>query len=186
MADALSPPLGVSRAFLVSAAGEDQQYDREANFIESASKAGVELVVRVSTADFLINPDHGVYAKAHYNIERFVEKHNYPVVDLRPNWFFTNWLWGQNLEAQATGQISWPVNPLKERGTEMVDPRDVASAGVLILLSDDIDDFLRKGYVIVNGPEPLRFVEKAARLSVELSDHGKQKVYNASCSPAST
>ena len=73
------------------------------------------------------------------------------VVDLRPNWFMTNWLMSAG-EAKASSQISWPVGP-DTPPFAMVDPRDVAGAGVAILLADKplLLQFLEAGSVEVRG-----------------------------------
>ncbi len=57
-------------------------------FIAAATEAGLEAVVRISTANVLISLDSkGVYAKAHARIEQYIEQHKSKVVDLQPNWF---------------------------------------------------------------------------------------------------
>jgi hypothetical protein len=57
-------------------------------FISSATEAGVEAVVRISTYGALIGlTTKCVYAKAHARIEKYVEEHNSRVIDLQPNWF---------------------------------------------------------------------------------------------------
>lgn len=42
---------------LPATTGENEQYDREVNFIAAATEAGLEAVVRISTAAVLIHPD---------------------------------------------------------------------------------------------------------------------------------
>lgn len=55
----------------------------------------VEAVVRISTSAIVIGPDSGVlYGECHARIEKHVEERGSRVVDLQPNFFFTNLLVG--------------------------------------------------------------------------------------------
>lgn len=178
-ASSLVPLLaGVTRAFLVSAPGEDTQYDREVAFIAAASNAGLEAVVRISTANCLIGLDStGVYARAHARIEQYIAEHKSKVVDLQPNWFMDNWL-GSAGEAKATGKITWPVPGDSPAPFAMIDTRDVAGAATAILLADKdkLAEFLALGRVQLHGPELKTFADKAAVLSKAC---GKEIAVNA-------
>jgi len=143
---------GVSRALLVSGAGQHEQFDRETFFIAAAERAGLEFVVRVSTASVLIHPGStGVYARAHAGIEAFIEYNNSPVIDLNPNWFFDNILSSAG-EAKATGQITYPIDGSAQ--SAFIDPRDVGrAAGHILLLSlDAAAPLLAQRKIEVHGP----------------------------------
>lgn len=156
---------GVSRAMLVSSAGQHEMFDRETTFIASAQKAGVEIIVRVSTCSALIHPGTtGVYARAHACIEAFIETTKAPVVDLNPNWFLDNIL-GNASEAKATGQITYPV--VGNGKGAFVDPRDVGSAAAHILLQpkEMLAAFLEQKRIEVHGPSLTSLKEQLEILS---------------------
>lgn len=153
---------GVSRAFLVTAAGTPAQADREIAFLDAAKAAGV-VTVRVSTYSALVGPDESmVYPFAHYTIENYIKEHGLKVVSLSPNWFMTNVL-GSAAEAKATGKMSFAAPGAAK--TAMIHPSDVGAAGAAILLQDDIERFVKIGLVEVNGPAEVSFDEQAAALS---------------------
>ena len=78
---------GVARAMLVTGAFSYEQFETESLFIEAAVAAGVEVVVRVSTASCLIKPGtKGAYGRAHHGLEAFAKAGGYPVVSLNPSW----------------------------------------------------------------------------------------------------
>lgn len=179
--------VGVKRAYVVSGAGEDTQYDRESNFIAAATAAGVD-VVRCSTATSLIALDsEGVYARAHARVEKYIADNKSRVVDLNPDWFMHNLL-GSAGEAKATGKISWPVDAEKSVMSAYVDPRDVGTAAAAILLANEAKfaEFLALGRVEVHGPEPVNFAIQAREISA--ANGGKplefQKVDGAAWSSA--
>jgi len=156
---------GVKRAMLVSAAGKHDQFEWESDFVKLAVEAGIEAIVRVSTATCLIHPGTtGVYARSHASMEAFIDYHKYPVVDLNPNWFMDNIL-GSAAEAKATGRISWPA----PGGFKIafVDPRDVgsAAAAILSLPSDELTIFLAARKIEIHGPKLTCWDEQLAALS---------------------
>jgi len=156
---------GVSRAMLVSAAGQHEMFDRESTFISIAHKENVECIVRVSTASCLIHPGStGVYARAHACLESFIESNKYPVVDLNPNWFMDNIL-GSAGEAKAMGQITWPT--VGEGKRAFIDPRDIGSAAAHILLQpqDMIEAFLDQRKIELHGPGLTSIKEQLEQLS---------------------
>ena len=160
------------RAFLVSSAGEDSQFDVETSFLQIAKEANVEAVVRISTAAVLISLDStGVYAKAHARIEKHIAEHKLPVIDLQPNWFMSNWLSSAG-EIKATGKITFPVDSTSSAFKfAMVDPRDVAgaAAALLTLPLDKLQPFLASGYVEVHGPEEISFNDQARAIGEVIS-----------------
>uniref|UniRef100_A0A7S0R9G8 NmrA-like domain-containing protein n=1 Tax=Chlamydomonas leiostraca TaxID=1034604 RepID=A0A7S0R9G8_9CHLO len=161
---------GVQRAYLVSGNGEDAQYDREVGFIQAAEEAGVELVVRVSTASCLMSLDSpSIYARAHARVEQYISQHNSKVVDLNPNWFMSNLVW-QAGEAAATGKITYPFTTEHAASgpkLAMIDPRDVAGAGVVVLTAEgeQLRALLAARRLEVHGPQPVTFQEQLDAIS---------------------
>ena len=103
-------------------------------FIAAAAEAGVEAIVRISTAAVLIALDStGVYARAHARVEQYIAEHKSKVIDLQPNWYMSNWLSSAG-EAKATGKITWPAAAETKAKFAAIDPRDVAEAAAAILL----------------------------------------------------
>lgn len=156
--------VGVTRAMLVSGAGEHEQFDREADFLTAAKAAGLEAVVRISTCTALIHPgSRGVYARAHASLEAFIEYHDLPVVDLNPNWYLDNWL-GSAGEAKASGQLTLPTTG--EAKWAMIDVRDVghAASAILSTSNDQLQMFLKARNIQVHGPELVSFQDKAAAI----------------------
>lgn len=155
----------VNRAMLVSGAGEHSQFDREVGFIQAATEAGVEGVVRISTGSFLTHPGYtGVYGRAHACIQAYIERMKSPVVDLCPNWYLDNWL-GNAGEAKAAGQLTLPTEGKLK--SAYIDPRDIGSAAALILTSsaDELSSFIAARRLEVHGPALVSFQDKAAALS---------------------
>lgn len=163
---------GVTRAFLASACGEHEQFDREVNFIATAQKEGIEGIVRIATCSFMTHPGStNVYGRAHACIESYSKLHNSPVVHLHPSWFMQNIL--QNAgEAKATGQITWPCDG--DGKLAHIDVRDLGNAAAMILLSDRFSDFLSTGDIEVHGSETVSINETLAALS----SHGKELKLN--------
>lgn len=158
---------GVKRCLLVSGAFFYEQFEREVNFIEAAASEGVEAVVRVSTASFLIKPGtKGQYGRAHHGIEAFTDAEKYPVINLNSNWFLSNWL-GNAEEAKSAGTITTPISGNGPKDFHFIDPRDIgdAAATILTLPSADLAPLISKGRIEIHGPAPCNFAEKAAILS---------------------
>jgi uncharacterized protein YbjT (DUF2867 family) len=156
---------GISRCLLVSSAFAYEQFERETLFLEAA--AHLEVVVRVSTASFLMRPGtKGAYGRTHYGIEAFSKDMNYPVVHLNPNWFLTNWM-GNASEAKSNGTITMPCSGNGPRRFHFLDPRDVgdAAAKILTLPSDDLKIFLDKKNIEIHGPQAANYSDVAAALS---------------------
>lgn len=158
---------GISRCLLVSGAFVYEQFERETLFIEAAARANVELVLRVSTASFLIKPGtKGAYGRTHHGIEAFSKVGGYPVIHLNPNWFLTNWL-GNAAEAKANGTISIPASGSGPRDAHFLDPRDLgdAAATILTLSSEDLQPLLEAKNLEIHGPAPANFSDVADALS---------------------
>jgi uncharacterized protein YbjT (DUF2867 family) len=166
-ADVAAVLSGVSRCMLVSGAFAYEQFERETLFIEAAARAGIEVVVRISTASFLIKPGtKGSYGRTHHGIEAFAEVGGYPVVNLEPNWFFSNWI-GNGREAKASGKISLPVAGNGPKDMAMIDPRDIASAAaaILTLSSEDLAPFIKARKIEIHGPKLVNYQDVAEALS---------------------
>ena len=158
----------MNRALLVTGAFAHEQFDRETDFLMAAKNAGLEAVVRISTASFLIHPDtQSAYGRAHHGIHSFAQSNDIPVVDINSDWFFSNWFSSAE-EVINYGQITWPTKGNAKRA--MIDTRDVASACALILTlpSADLKRFLATKIVEVHGPELLNFKELADIVSKAL------------------
>jgi uncharacterized protein YbjT (DUF2867 family) len=156
---------GISRCLLVSGAFVYEQFERESLFLEAA--AHLEVVVRISTASFLIRPGtKGAYGRAHHGIEAFATEMNYPVVHLNPNWFLTNWM-GNASEAKSNGTITMPCSGNGPRRFHFIDPRDVgdAAATILTLPTDELKPFLEKKKIEIHGPAALNYSDVAAALT---------------------
>lgn len=157
---------GASRALLVSGGFDFSQFDYETSFIQAAVDANLQAVVRVGTASMLTDPaSPQAYGRAHFGIETFAKRHNYPVISLNPNWFFDNVIANAE-EAKATGKISMPAAGNGKKGA-FVDPRDVGRAGAHILLSSDekLKDYIEARQIEVHGPGLLNFDDNMEALS---------------------
>jgi len=145
---------GCKRALLVSGAFAYEQFEREVFFVETATRLGLECVVRISTASFLIHPGtKGQYGRAHHGIESFCKTGQHKVIHLNPNWFFTNLL-GNAAEAKSSGKISLPCEGTGA-GIRMIDPRDIGEAAAAILsleTSAALEPLLTKGCIELHGP----------------------------------
>jgi len=157
---------GVDRVLLVSGAFAYEQFERETTFMEIAVKAGVEAIVRISTASMLIGPGtKGAYGRAHHGIEAFARINKVPCVNLNPNYFLSNLL-GSAEEAKASGRISLPLVGDK-KSAAMIDPRDVGHAAAMILQlpSDYLSLFVAAEKIEVHGPEVISFNDVMDALS---------------------
>ena len=165
-ADVAGALAGVTRCMLVSGAFSHDQFEAESLFIEAAARAGVEVTVRVSTHSGLIKAGtKGAYGRTHHGLAAFIEQGKYRVIDLCPDWFFSNWL-GNAGEAKASGKISLPVAGDGARVT-MIDPRDVgtAAAAILQLPSSGLAPLLAKRTLEVKGATRCNFKDVAEALS---------------------
>jgi len=153
---------GVSRAILVTSPFVDELYDRETNFIIEAKKAGCEGVVRVSTASPLMSAGTKChYARHHYGIEAFAAGdmpggESYPVINVHPNWFYTNLSWFFGVMIKATkGKIMWPAAANNPVPFAAVDTRDVGSALAACALCDGVyfQKMIQSAHVEIHGKE---------------------------------
>ena len=165
-ADVAPALAGATRALLVTSAFSHDQFETESLFIEAAARAALEVTVRVSTGTALIKPGtKGAYGRTHHGLAAFIAAGGYRVVDLNPDFFFTNFN-GNAGEAKASGTISLPVSGGGPRIT-MMDPRDVGAAAAAILLQPaaGLAPFLARRVIEVHGASRVNFADVAAALS---------------------
>jgi uncharacterized protein YbjT (DUF2867 family) len=156
----------VDRAILASDCFTPAHFDRETDFLDAAKAAGVEATIRISTASGLIHAGTpGTYGRAHHGIEAHADWHHIKVVNLRPNWFLSNWLMSAG-EVSATGKISYPVSADCAK-FNAIDPRDVGSAAAFIaaLPSDKLELLLAEKNIEIHGPDAVNFGDIAKTLS---------------------
>jgi hypothetical protein len=123
-------------------------------------------VVRVGTCTFLTSAfSKTAYGRAHHGIEAFAAHHKYPVVSLRPNWFMDNLLAAAG-EIKSAGQITYPTAGTGQP-TNMIDPRDLASAAahILKLPGDLLATFVAAQIIEVHGKESLNLADNVEALS---------------------
>jgi hypothetical protein len=99
------------------------------------------------------------------NRAAFIAAGGYRVVDLNPDFFFTNFN-GNAGEAKTAGTISLPVSGGGPRIT-MIDPRDVGASAAAILLQPaaGLAPFLARRVIEVHGASRVNFADVAAALS---------------------
>ena len=144
---------GVSRMYLLAAGTNLEEY--EANAIEAAKEADLELIVKHSVA--------GAQYKAadiprwHRAGEERIEASGLPYVFLRPGSFASNALaWASTIQAQDTaygalGNTSLPV----------IDPEDIAEVGATVLTNRADAGKIYE----LSGPESLTSEQQVAILS---------------------
>lgn len=143
---------GVSRAYLLSAGTEIEQY--EANALEAAKGARLELLVKHSVA--------GAPYKAtdiprwHRASEERIEASGVPFVFLRPASFASNALgWAATVKAQGT-----VYGALGEAALPVIDPEDIAEVAAAVLTTPG---HAGKAYDL-SGPEALTAAQQVAAL----------------------
>lgn len=148
----LSAMKGVSRMYILSAGHELEQH--EANIIDAAKAARVELVVKHSVA--------GAQYKAtdiprwHRAGEERLEASGLPFVFLRPASFATNALgWATTIKAQET-----VYGALGDTALPVIDPEDIAEVAATVLSTPG---HAGKAYEL-SGPESLTTAQQVATL----------------------
>lgn len=166
---------GVKRVILVSSPFVDNLFWIEASFIEWATDAGVEGVIRISTASPLCKyaGTKCTYGRHHCAIEAFCRGENayrksFPVVHLNPSWFTTNisLFFGQMIQGNV---LIWPA-PADCIPFAAVSPADVGSACATCALCDksDFDKMLLMKNLEVHGPELVTWGDMLAELGKAL------------------
>lgn len=155
----------VDRAFLVSAPFSEAHFDRETNFLGCAKEMGVP-VVRISSYTGLMSAGTKcTYARAHTCIEAYAKENDVHVVNLRPNWFFDNLLFGAE-EIKGAGRITYPAKGDIVKNA-FIAPEDVADAAAAILMAPGrkFEKFVNEGVIEVHGPERLNLDQNLKILS---------------------
>jgi uncharacterized protein YbjT (DUF2867 family) len=131
----------------------------EANFIDAAKRAGLELLVKLS----IIGADSkspGAIAQWHGMAERRIEASGLPYVFLRPNFCMQNMLWfAPSIKAEDRFRMAAGAGR-----AALVDARDVANVGAAVLTEPG---HVGRTYTLT-GPRALDFAQVADLLSAEL------------------
>lgn len=140
---------GVSRMYLLSAASDLEQHD--ANAIDAAKEAGLELVVKHSVTGA---PGKGsLIPRWHRAGEERLEASGIPYVFLRPASFTSNTLgWVASVKSAST-----VYNPLGDAALPVVHPDDIADVAAVVLTAPG---HAGKAYDIT-GPEALTTRQQA-------------------------
>jgi uncharacterized protein YbjT (DUF2867 family) len=134
---------GVTAVYLLSAG--DQLAAHEANAIEAARAAGVQLVVKHSVAGAQYNAPG--FPSWHRAGEERLEASGIPYVFLRPASFASNALyWAGSIKEQ--GRV---YSALGEAAVPVIDPEDIAEAAAIVLTTPGHEG---KAYEL-SGPEAL-------------------------------
>jgi (4-alkanoyl-5-oxo-2,5-dihydrofuran-3-yl)methyl phosphate reductase len=134
---------GVTAMYLLSAG--DQLAAHEANAIEAARAAGVQLVVKQSVAGAQYSAPG--FPSWHRAGEERLEASGIPYVFLRPASFASNALyWAGSIKGQGT-----VYGALGEAAVPVIDPEDIAEAAATVLTTPGHDG---KAYEL-SGPEAL-------------------------------
>jgi len=149
---------GISGMFLVSSPAPDQ-VKLEMNAIDSAVRAGIQRVVKVSNIP-IPALETGLHGN-HRAIERRLATAPLASVVLQPS-FFSSVVERQR-ELLARGRIVLPTGAGK---IAWIDPDDIADVGAEALTRDEVLD----GPLHLTGPEALDGDEVAARLGVRRLD----------------
>lgn len=147
---------GVKRVFLVSPFGP-KQIEQEKRIIDLATKANVEVVVKISstTPEFRSRSVSAIHVN-HAEIENHLRLSGLTWVMVRPNFFMQN-LFGLLGQFKAEGRVSHPFN---ESRLGMIDAEDIAEVSAAALL--DAKWWNRS--LIVSGT-PVTFRDVASELS---------------------
>jgi uncharacterized protein YbjT (DUF2867 family) len=155
---------GVGRAFLMSR-DDPRQPEMEAAFIEAATRAGVERIVKLSASG--ARPDNPVaLMRWHAQAERTLEDSGLEHTVLRPQLYMQNFLrFGPSVAAE--GRFAAPMG---DRRFALVDVRDVARVAAAVLIEE-----ARAGAAyVVSGPEALSYGDAAETIGAAI---GKEVAY---------
>jgi uncharacterized protein YbjT (DUF2867 family) len=146
---------GIERALLISSS-DPMMLDVQSNFIEAASAAGVEHVVKLSgIIPELDSPFR--FARMHAEIERRLEASGMAFTHLRAGEFMTSYF-RQVPSIVAKGAL---FLPMEDARIASVDVGDIADVAVAVLTDSGHEG---KAYPIT-GPEALSMTEVAEKLS---------------------
>jgi len=151
----------VDRALLVCPNVSDQ-HQLEKNFILSAARKKINLLVKVSilSPESMVSTDSDVpFARQHAEAERFLKEEIPNHIILRPNFFFENICWFKE-EIRKEHSISVPCPNVP---ATMIAVEDVGKIAAAILNQKDQKLFGKS--LDICGPEPISFEEIGKRLS---------------------
>lgn len=131
-------------------------YAYQRDFIESAKRAGVRRVVKLSAIGADADAPEG-FGKWHGQAEEFLKASGLEWTILRPNFFMQNLL-GQAHTVATQGAIYQPGGDAR---ASLIDARDIASVAARALTDAGHEG---KTYTLT-GPEALSYGEAAARIS---------------------
>lgn len=118
---------GVKSALLVAPNGENQ-FELEKNFIDAASEAGVEHVVKISSMEAGANARAPI-PQLHHKAEEYLRASGMDWTCLRPNFFLQNFLmYSQTIKAQQFFAL-----PFAEAKIAPVDTHDIGAVAAKIL-----------------------------------------------------
>ncbi|HVF43700.1 MAG TPA: SDR family oxidoreductase [Pyrinomonadaceae bacterium] len=131
-------------------------YAYQRDFIESAKRAGLRRVVKVSAIGADADAPEG-FGKWHGQAEEFLKASGLEWTILRPNFFMQNLL-GQAHSVATQGAIYQPGGDAR---ASLIDARDIASVAARALTDGGHEG---KTYTLT-GPEALSYGEAAAKIS---------------------
>jgi len=151
---------GIDRVLLSSADGPDKVAN-EAAVVDAASAAGVELVVKASTAMAQVgSPMKPLDWNA--RSEQHLKRSGVPWVILASGFYMTNVL---AAAAPVREQGILPA-PAGDGAVAMIDPRDVAAVAAVVLAGEGHEG---RSYRLT-GPEPITYARIAEELGVDYVD----------------
>jgi uncharacterized protein YbjT (DUF2867 family) len=155
---------GVDRAFLM-ARDDPNQPTMEAAFIEAATRAGVERIVKLSASG--ARPDNPVaLMRWHAQGERILAESGLEHTVFRPQLYMQNFLrFGPSIAAE--GRFAAPMG---DRRFAFVDVRDVARVAAAAL----VEEAHAGATYVVTGPEALSYGEAAETIGAAI---GKEVAY---------
>ncbi|HEU4724186.1 MAG TPA: SDR family oxidoreductase [Candidatus Eisenbacteria bacterium] len=155
----LDPALkGVDKVFLVSSP-DPRVGVLHGNVIESAKRAGVKQIVRLSAVQAAANSPSQLL-KWHGEVDERLSRSGLSYVILRPHFFMQNLL-GMRATIQSEGKI---YVPMKEGKISLIDARDIAATAAAILTSEG-----HSGRVYeLTGPEALSFTKIAEKIGAAI------------------
>jgi len=167
---------GIDRAILVSAPFAYEMFEREVTFIKECDKAGIQGVIRISTASVLIQAGtEGAYGRAHHGVEAFTKGENpynksYKVVHLNPSWFFSNLNIFFGWDAKANKTFSWPCEGNGPGKFAAVDAEDVGKCAAAVATCSDahLERCLKQCKLEVHGTKEISFITMTECLSQNL------------------
>jgi uncharacterized protein YbjT (DUF2867 family) len=149
---------GADAIFLL--AGEmDDQTAAELRVVESAKRAGVRRIVKLSVLG--AQTEAYSFAKIHRAVERAIESSGIPHTFLRPGSFMQNFLTYEGDAIRRENVIQVPGGSARQT---LVDARDIARAAATALTKSGHEG---KAYDLC-GPETLSYADAAAKLSTAL------------------